>query len=823
MLERIAKRLVAGAVALCAGATCAYAQSSLTPTTFGSFTASLPFATLPLGATDVMVINQGGLSKRLNVGPAGGGIFLLNNGQNAVLPNALNGLGIGPSSTPTYALNAAGINVAGPTTLNGLFFGIGNIGGGVPIPSSLYGSAKCVWGWNKTNGGGETDLICDKDGGSEGGFHFYDTDAGAPRSLAQLSGTNGLTIPDYANFNQTYGAPAPPTGVGGVSVYKTGTSPNDTTVSGHGYATTAGNSAEGGYFVGDARHGAGVTTSIATIEANALNFTSVDSNSVGTAGSGFLPAYGSAIFSSGGPSGTDVHVANITCSDPGFASINLGGCTLGFRIGLSGLFPAPFIVGEYMLQGASSYYSAFYDAGSTGGLSPANTMMLRNAGNLSYMTAITVVAGGTGYYITEPGICKLDLTGDTNAGFHEGIVVDTVSAPGGAVLTAHIAIPGTSAVPAGTYAAVSTTAHGCGPNAGGAGTQGSGATFNAQFSQGSILDLQAMATQVAANPVFRVLDHSNVVQMEITQAGFIGVGGVPSLQLDIGGSTSAQRTGAMSNERAFIGDGASTHGGVILGAGANGNTPSVAASFDTSASPLAFEVLTNGAVGIHVDTSQNVGINTTLTNLSSLGNTVTLNTATAGNYAAYELASNATFRARLAANNTGTFLTSTAAVALQTNGATSLYIDQNQNVAVNTTSTNLSGLGNTLTVNTATAGNYAVYELASNGVLRGRFAANNTEAFLTSQTALALQTNGSTLAVTFTGANAAFAGLAQTATGYNGAGGSAIPTCNSGAAGSYALVTDGKASPTAGSNYAAADGAAKQAVWCNGANWLYLM
>lgn len=80
------------------------------------------------------------------------------------------------------------------------------------------------------------------------------------------------------------------------------------------------------------------------------------------------------------------------------------------------------------------------------------------------------------------------------------------------------------------------------------------------------------------------------------------------------------------------------------------------------------------------------------------------------------------------------------------------------------------------------------------------------------------------IACSGTGTNGlATANRLQAVTAYNGSGGSAIPTCNAGAAGSFATVSDGKASPTAGSAYAAADGAATQAVWCNGSGWVYLM
>lgn len=63
----------------------------------------------------------------------------------------------------------------------------------------------------------------------------------------------------------------------------------------------------------------------------------------------------------------------------------------------------------------------------------------------------------------------------------------------------------------------------------------------------------------------------------------------------------------------------------------------------------------------------------------------------------------------------------------------------------------------------------------------------------------------------------------RTLTAYAGSGASAIPACSSGVTGTYALVSDGKASPTAGGAYAAGDGAANQPVWCNASGWVYLM
>lgn len=59
---------------------------------------------------------------------------------------------------------------------------------------------------------------------------------------------------------------------------------------------------------------------------------------------------------------------------------------------------------------------------------------------------------------------------------------------------------------------------------------------------------------------------------------------------------------------------------------------------------------------------------------------------------------------------------------------------------------------------------------------------------------------------------------------YSGSTGLAIPSCAAVVGVAWALVTDGKASPTTGTVYAAADGAAKQPVYCIGGNasWFYL-
>jgi hypothetical protein len=87
---------------------------------------------------------------------------------------------------------------------------------------------------------------------------------------------------------------------------------------------------------------------------------------------------------------------------------------------------------------------------------------------------------------------------------------------------------------------------------------------------------------VATTDTFAVLGKPNQ-----NFTGPIGIGAAnPNIALDVGGI--GARIGSLTDMQAYFGLGGSANGvgGVILGAGTNGNTPSVAASLDGNAGPL---------------------------------------------------------------------------------------------------------------------------------------------------------------------------------------------------------------------------------------------
>ncbi len=98
-----------------------------------------------------------------------------------------------------------GIGTAGPTArleVNGaVVMGGGNANldpaGSLDdtIFSSLANNGKSVIGWNRAAGGGETDFIANRDGGSVGGFKFYDyTNAGVLNHLVTIQGGGNVGI-----------------------------------------------------------------------------------------------------------------------------------------------------------------------------------------------------------------------------------------------------------------------------------------------------------------------------------------------------------------------------------------------------------------------------------------------------------------------------------------------------------------------------------------------------------------------------------------------------------------------------------------------------
>ncbi len=95
-------------------------------------------------------------------------------------------VGIG-TTTPRYSLDVNGGVKLGGTGLN-----LGPISSSFPY---LVNSGQTLVGWNKSNGGGETNFIANRAGGNVGGFMFSDyTDAGAVTDIMILTGSGSVGV-----------------------------------------------------------------------------------------------------------------------------------------------------------------------------------------------------------------------------------------------------------------------------------------------------------------------------------------------------------------------------------------------------------------------------------------------------------------------------------------------------------------------------------------------------------------------------------------------------------------------------------------------------
>ena len=175
------------------GLTANLSNNSITATTFvgalsGAATSATTAGTVTTAAqpniTSVGTLTSISVSGNANIGNIG----------TAGLITATGNISGGNIST------AGQLNVTGVATAGGAVLEIFNIGG---TNIALYGggtalSGRTILGWNRTSGGGEFDIITNRNGGSTGGVRFYDwsnTLSNTTTEIFSVTGTGAVTTP----------------------------------------------------------------------------------------------------------------------------------------------------------------------------------------------------------------------------------------------------------------------------------------------------------------------------------------------------------------------------------------------------------------------------------------------------------------------------------------------------------------------------------------------------------------------------------------------------------------------------------------------------
>jgi hypothetical protein len=93
--------------------------------------------------------------------------------------------------------------------------------------------------------------------------------------------------------------------------------------------------------------------------------------------------------------------------------------------------------------------------------------------------------------------------------------------------------------------------------------------------------------------------------------GNVGIGTLsPTLQLNVGGTTSGSALAGLTNMQTYVGNPTNTNirAGVVLGSGLNGNSPTIAASQFDDGSAMTLSVYTGGSSRVRVEGNGRIGI-----------------------------------------------------------------------------------------------------------------------------------------------------------------------------------------------------------------------
>ena len=130
------------------------------------------------------------------------------------------------------------------------------------------------------------------------------------------------------------------------------------------------------------------------------------------------------------------------------------------------------------------------------------------------------------------------------------------------------------------------------------------------FSTGGSLYFQQRDGSSHGNIIFRTEDNSGAEErLRIKSDGKVGVDATdPQVLLDVGGSSSGGLNG-LTNSVLYAGFTNNTNfGGVVLGAGANGNSPFIAASKKSDGTALSLDLITSGSKRLRIDSDGAVNI-----------------------------------------------------------------------------------------------------------------------------------------------------------------------------------------------------------------------